>query len=139
MYRLQVIQHIESAHWIVDHPGKCKNVHGHRWNVEAVLEGSKLDHMNMIADFSEVKACMSVVLGPLDHTILNQAIDEVNMTAEVLSKHIYKELEKVIEDRMPHLKRRGVKLARVTVWESPECCLKYFETKRGKQDDDKSS
>ena len=135
MYRLQVKTHIDSAHYIADYQGKCQRMHGHRWEIEAVLEGSKLDYMNMIADFADIKACMEYVTDKFDHYILNNILNESNVTAEYLAKYLFEKIDKEIMKKMPHLKHRGVYLARITVWESPECCVKYYRPRRKKSED----
>lgn len=135
MYRLQVKTHIDSAHYIASYQGKCHQMHGHRWEIEAVLEGSKLDYMNMIVDFAEVKEYIGCVTDRLDHQILNEVLLENNTTAEYLAKYLFDEIDKVIKEEMPHLKRRGVHLARITVWESPECCVKYYCSRRKTSED----
>ena len=138
MYRLQVKGHIDSAHYIASYKGKCSRVHGHRWDIEAVLEGSKLDYMNMVADFGEVKACMDYVLDRLDHQILNNVLNENDVTAEYLARYLFKEIDMAVKAKMEHLERRGIHLARITIWESPDCCVKYYRPRR-KTDGDKTS
>ena len=58
MFKLRVKKHFDSAHCIADYAGKCSRMHGHRWDVEVVLGGEKLDAMNILVDFSEVKKMM---------------------------------------------------------------------------------
>lgn len=126
MYRLQVKSHFDAAHYIKDHPGKCSRMHGHRWEVEVVLEGGELDSMNMLIDFGEVKAALKDLLDScLDHYQLNESLGEANVTAEFLAKWLYDKF-KAESPKWYKLEFGRVKLTRVTVWESPDCCVKYY-------------
>ena len=120
MYRLQVKEHFDAAHFIKDHQGRCSREHGHRFEVEVVLEGKKLDSMNMLVDFSFIKNTLKVLLdNKLDHWQLNQTLEENNVTAEFLAKWIYDMIDNTYW-------AEGVELSSVTVWESPDCCVNYY-------------
>jgi 6-pyruvoyltetrahydropterin/6-carboxytetrahydropterin synthase len=122
MYRLQVKGHFDAAHQLKDYPGKCKRLHGHRWDVELCLEGEYLDNLNMLVDFTDVKKWMKEVLDEvLDHNFINEVLNVDNPTAEFLAYWLYQEFTKRVEGQHPTVLR----VARVCVWESPECCVKY--------------
>jgi len=129
MYRLQVKDHFDAAHYLKGYAGKCNREHGHRWDIEVCLEGNGLDKINMLIDFSIVKKIMKSLLDKLDHYQLNEQLHEDNVTAEYLAKWFYDSFESefamypLSNGEVPSLK--GIRLARVTVWESPECCVKY--------------
>ena len=121
MYRLQVKTHFDAAHRIKDHAGKCSRMHGHRWEVEVVLEGKSLDSANILVDFGVVKSQLEELLEKrFDHYVLNETLEEENVTAEFLAKYIYDYFQGYWG------KSLEVGLARVTVWESPDCCVKYY-------------
>ena len=125
MYRLQVKSHFDAAHRIKDYVGKCSRLHGHRWEVEVALEGEVLDGMNILVDFSSVKDTMEGIIEEyLDHRNLNETLDEPNVTAEFLSRWFFHTFEGGSE--LAFIWPDGVRLARVTVWESPDCCVKYY-------------
>jgi 6-pyruvoyltetrahydropterin/6-carboxytetrahydropterin synthase len=136
-FRLQVKTHFDAAHYIRNYVGKCSREHGHRWEVEVVLESTVLDERNMLVDFKSVKSLLNdLVDAKLDHWQLNETLREPNVTAEYLSKWIYVELEGLFHavSTTPPLNyeirdavQRGLKLVRVTVWESPDCCVKYYQ------------
>lgn len=119
MYRLRVKTHFDAAHYIRDYQGKCSREHGHRWEVEVEVEGRELHGANMLIDFVLVKDALKALLDEkLDHYQLNEVLCEANVTAEFLAKWIY--------DRMLRIEyEKGLRLARVTVWESPDCCVEY--------------
>lgn len=130
MYRLQVKSHFDSAHYIKDYQGKCNRLHGHRWEVEVVLEGRQLDARNILVDFAHVKETLKRYLDEgFDHYLLNDTLGERNVTAEWLAKRIYDDLRYRFPgcpDGSSREEYWPIRLARVTIWESPECCVKYY-------------
>lgn len=123
MYRLQVKDHFDAAHYIRDYQGKCSRMHGHRWDVEVVVEGSRLNELNMLVDFSEVKSMLKKLIDlRLDHHVLNERLSEPNVTAEFLSRWFYVWLFNPIAQIRSE---DPIRLVRVTVWEGPDCCASY--------------
>ena len=45
----------DAAHRLINHKGKCANLHGHRYVAEITLQAKQLDELGMVVDFSEVK------------------------------------------------------------------------------------
>lgn len=127
MFRLQVKGHFDSAHYIRDHSGKCKNKHGHRWEVEAVVEGSALDSLNMVVDFACVKDALGSLCGMVDHNELNYIFKEPNLTAEYLAKWFFDRMKADLARSFARSLHTELRLARITIWENPDCCIKYFE------------
>lgn len=79
----QVVRRIEldAGHRVTDHASKCKNVHGHRYVVEARLEGrlvSTGEERGMVKDFGHIKdTMMTVIHKPCDHHLLLWVEDPV--------------------------------------------------------------
>lgn len=118
MYTLKVKSHFDAAHFLPWHEGKCKNLHGHRWEVEAVIETDYLDENYIVIDFSIVKDMLRRVLP--DHTCLNDKYK--NPTAEQLAFGLYHDIvREIIRDFFGG----SLRLAEVTVWESPDCSVTY--------------
>lgn len=46
---------INTAHRLLDYPGKCQRVHGHNYGITFILESEQLNKMGMVVDFSVVK------------------------------------------------------------------------------------
>ncbi|MDP4125504.1 MAG: 6-carboxytetrahydropterin synthase QueD [Bacillota bacterium] len=117
MFQVCVQMHFDAAHFIRNYDGKCANMHGHRWNVEACIEGKKLDDLGMLIDFSEIKQAMRKSLTMLDHSLLNDLPSfgpkGVNPTAENLAQFLYLELKKDLVLEEKHL-------AWVKIYESPD-------------------
>jgi 6-pyruvoyltetrahydropterin/6-carboxytetrahydropterin synthase len=127
-FELRVKSHFDAAHCIRDYVGKCSRKHGHRWVVEAVLEGTKLDGRNMLVDFGDVKLALATVIDErLDHYDLNETLMEPNVTAEYLAGYVFRKLQLELLRYVTVLPPRSdIKLVSVAVWESPECCVKYY-------------
>nr|WP_300148927.1 6-carboxytetrahydropterin synthase QueD [Propionicimonas sp.] len=94
-----------AAHFLPWHPGKCANVHGHSYRVQVEVDGA-LDGRGVVIDFDELAAMVwDKVIEPLDHTLLNDHLD--NPTAERVAIHILRKAE-----------ASGVELSEVRVWET---------------------
>ena len=62
MYEVRVRTSFSAAHNLRNYRGKCENLHGHNWKVEAVFAYSKLDKGGMAVDFKDAKAVLKAVL-----------------------------------------------------------------------------
>ena len=76
---------ISSAHKLPNYPFECKNIHGHNWKVEVIIEGLTGEY-DMVCDFKKIKE----VLKKYDHVYLNDLIE--NPTAENLAYKFSKEI-----------------------------------------------
>lgn len=120
MYELTIRDHFDAAHSIARYPGKCQRKHGHTWEVETVWAGPKLNELNMLVDFVDMKSVTTNLFErDLDHYDLNETLREPQVTAEFLAEWIYRHL----------LRPEGVELRKVTVWESSKCGASYYEGK----------
>ncbi len=119
MYDLTVRGHFDAAHALRGYPGECVRLHGHTWDVEVVVRGSRLDDVGIVYDFKTLKDDLAVVLEPLDHAFLNEVtpFDEINATAENLARYLYERLRARISD--------AVEVVEVGVWESPIAKITY--------------
>lgn len=126
MFEIAVKSHFDSAHFLRGYEGKCSNLHGHRWEVEAVVSGEKTDNCGMLMDFSILKKLLEKIVDQLDHRNICEIppFDEINPTAEQLARYIYLSLRSAL-DETPGGKR--CRLEKVTVWESPDCRASYRE------------
>ncbi|HUU38364.1 MAG TPA: 6-carboxytetrahydropterin synthase [Candidatus Desulfaltia sp.] len=111
-WKLRVREKFQAAHFLKEYQGKCEKIHGHTFQVEAVLEVKELDRAGIGIDFTRIKTKLTEVLP--DHTLLND-VYPFNPSAENLARQFFGELKKdfpVIE---------------VTVWESEDACAAYSE------------
>jgi 6-pyruvoyltetrahydropterin/6-carboxytetrahydropterin synthase len=70
---------IDAGHRVTDHGSKCRNIHGHRYTIQAWCRGPLFDHgeqAGMVLDFGFLKQEMlAAILDPCDHGFLFWAGD----------------------------------------------------------------
>lgn len=100
----------DSAHFLPWHEGKCKNLHGHTYKMQVGVKG-QLNPNGIVIDFGDLKNIVnSMVVDKLDHKYLNDIYS--NPTAEVMALETFGNIK-------PLLKKIGVDLAFVRLWETP--------------------
>ncbi len=117
-YILRVRAGFEAAHFLRSYQGKPEVVHGHSWQVEAVLETQELDDEGMGFDFVEVRRHLGELAARFDHNDINSIppFDRLSPTTEHLAGWFYQQLI----ERLPTAGLTGV-----TVWEGPHCSATY--------------
>jgi 6-pyruvoyltetrahydropterin/6-carboxytetrahydropterin synthase len=140
MYILKAEHSFDSAHFLANYEGKCRNIHGHRWKVEieiqseALVSGGQLD--GMVIDFGDLKRDVKSMVDYYDHALIMQAgtmreetlrclkddgfyIIEVNFrpTAENFAAFFYRTM-----------KDKGYNVKRATVYETPTNSAVYEES-----------
>ncbi|MEK6564253.1 MAG: 6-carboxytetrahydropterin synthase QueD [Candidatus Omnitrophota bacterium] len=121
MYKLSVKTEFSAAHNLRNYKGKCEELHGHNWKVEAVISAKKTGANGLAMDFHEIKDLLKEILEELDHKHLNQ-IDyfrKNNPTSENIARYLFDRLDS-------QLKKGRVGLSEVTVWESDNCSATYY-------------
>ena len=120
MYELSVKSDFAASHFLRHYEGKCKNLHGHTWKVEVVIQADNLDKTGMVVDFVDVKKKLKSVLEPLDHAHLNDLayFQDSNPTTENLAKYIFESFSK---------EYRQLKVTKVIVWESDTSSIVYYQ------------
>ncbi len=126
---------IDMGHRIPNHKSKCRHLHGHRYVFEVEVAGPLTGRRGasdegMIIDFGDIKEILvSRIHEPWDHGFMLyegdplrealEALPEQKIvfvpfvpTAENIARHAFTLLA-------PELARRGLTLAGVTVWETP--------------------
>ena len=82
----------EAAHFIHNHPGKCRNLHGHSYKLLVSIEGKVNPETGMIIDFDDLsKVVLDKVIVRLDHRFLNDLIPL--STAENIAAWIWDQLK----------------------------------------------
>lgn len=122
MYELKIITGFSAAHRLENFYGKCEALHGHNWKVEVYLLGESLDEAGLVRDFGVVKGRTREVLQELDHRFLNElpAFQGQNPSSENLARYLFERLSAVLNED-------GLRVSRVSVWESDTSCASYFE------------
>ena len=136
MYNLKVRAAFDSAHFLSGYSGKCANIHGHRWTVEAEISQQSLQESGnfrgMVEDFGPLKKRLRTMADHFDHALIYETgtLDALNdegfrlipvdfrPTAECFAKYFYDLLR---ESEEP--------VSRVTVYETPDNCASYQEDK----------
>ena len=123
MYEIEVRAAFEAAHFIDGYEGKCARLHGHNWEVKAVVVGENLDSLGMLMDFRILKAELKKVLEEYDHRFLNELpqFASENPTAENLARQIYERL------KVSEIFTGVAKLKAVKVCETPSSQVIYHE------------
>jgi 6-pyruvoyltetrahydropterin/6-carboxytetrahydropterin synthase len=122
MYEIKIVTSFSAAHRLENFYGKCEALHGHNWKVEVFLQGERLDEAGLLQDFGVVKARTRELLEEIDHKYLNElpVFSNQNPSSENLARFLFQRLAAA-------LNRDGVKVSRVSVWESDTSCASYFQ------------
>lgn len=139
MYVLKTSQSFDSAHFLAEYEGKCRNIHGHRWTVEIQVQEETLkkdrQSRGMCVDFSTLKEDLKTETDILDHGLImeegslkaetidalrgegfNLNVVKFRPTAENFAKYFY--------DRF---KAKGYTVKCASVYETPSNCAIYYE------------
>jgi 6-pyruvoyltetrahydropterin/6-carboxytetrahydropterin synthase len=135
MYEISVKGDFSSAHNLRGYKGKCEELHGHNWKVEARFEKADLNDIGISVDFTALKAMLKDILKKLDHTHLNKVgiFKTENPSAENIARFIYIKLKGSIRNKVGEglkpspTKEKGLSLKSVSVWESEMACATYYE------------
>lgn len=107
-FTLRFKHHFDAAHQLLNYTGSCGQLHGHRWQVEVVIQTEQLVN-GMVADFN----LLEKLINELDHCNLNDKFN-FNPTAENIAKYLKEKIDK----------ETGL-VSQVTVWESPQASITY--------------
>lgn len=123
MYELTIISDFAAAHNLRFYEGECERLHGHNWKVEVTVAGRKLDRSGLAMDFKVLKKILENILERLDHKYLNEIMpfDRENPSSENIARYIFNQFKEEI-------KGKGIKVARVRVWESDNAAATYYES-----------
>jgi 6-pyruvoyltetrahydropterin/6-carboxytetrahydropterin synthase len=85
------------------------------------VKGEELDKDGLLIDFSILKDRTKEIIERFDHKFLNdlECFSEINPSSENITKYIYEELEKGINNNK-------IKVSRITAWESDTACATYW-------------
>jgi 6-pyruvoyltetrahydropterin/6-carboxytetrahydropterin synthase len=122
MYELTVEVGFSAAHQLRGYKGNCEHIHGHNWRVQINVVADRLNEIDIVMDFRDLKRVAREVVAPLDHVFLNEVFPftEKNPSSENIAKWIFDSLKKKISDGV-------VRVAAVTVWESDSASASYYE------------
>ena len=118
MYEVTVNAEFSAAHSLRRYEGKCEQLHGHNWKIEATISTKSIDKLGMVIDFKVLKAILKEITEPLDHAYLNDVpyFKKANPTSENIAEFIY-----------INLKKAKIPVTRVKVWETDTSSATFFE------------
>lgn len=141
MYTLITEASFDSAHFLANYIGKCRNIHGHRWTIKIEVASEKLHnegHLNgMIIDFGDLKKELKDLADYFDHSLI---IEKGSMRKETLQALKDDDFRIVEIDFRPtaenfskfvfdHFTTKGFFVKSATVYETPNNCATYSEVK----------
>jgi len=120
MYEVTITRSFSAAHVLNDVGGKCEELHGHNFVVEASVAAASLNKEGLLLDFRTLKGWVDEILEELDHKYLNDHpyFKDVNPSAENIAKFIYDRI-----NEKARLENTGVSC--ITVWESGNARASY--------------
>lgn len=139
MFYIKSEDSFDSAHFLKDYEGKCRNVHGHRWRVVAEVKGEELSEeqqtRGMLFDFSELKKSLKALCEELDHSLIYEEGSLKENTIQALEEECFKMIQVPFRPTAENfscyfyqkLKEKGYWVHRVEVYETPNNCAVYEE------------
>ncbi|MDR3154030.1 MAG: 6-carboxytetrahydropterin synthase QueD [Deltaproteobacteria bacterium] len=126
MYELKITSHFAAAHNLREFYGKCENLHGHNWFIEARVRAEHTDPTGLVMDFGVIKRLLGEVLDLIDHKYLNELeyFTTVNPTSENIARFIFDRLAPGV------LENSGgrARLYSVSAWESDNASATYVDS-----------
>jgi 6-pyruvoyltetrahydropterin/6-carboxytetrahydropterin synthase len=121
MYKIKIITNFSAAHFLREYKGKCENLHGHNWKIEAHVGGKTLDVAGMVMDFSDLKVIVNKIVDTFDHKQINDIdyFKEHNPSSEEIARFIFNRLEDEIS-------KFNCKVLEISVWETDSSCASFF-------------
>ncbi len=107
----------DSAHYITDHEGQCKNLHGGRYNIEVTIKDRIDPITGFIIDYSLLKKIVkNLVVNKFDHKTLNLTCPELSWRAstEFLAIVIWE----ILIEYLPNLEN-------LKIFETETSCCEY--------------
>ncbi|MGH8550444.1 MAG: 6-pyruvoyl trahydropterin synthase family protein [Methylococcales bacterium] len=121
------------GHRLMNHPGKCRHIHGHSVKAAITVTAPRLNDQGMVLDFSDIQRVAGEFIDEiLDHNFLLHRDDPLcsildrsgerfltmddHPTAETLARFIHE-----------HLAKKGFPVQNVTLWETASAYASYFE------------
>lgn len=128
----------DSSHMLDGHDGKCQNLHGHTYRLEITVSDGLIESgakSGMVMDFTDLKAIVKrEIIEPFDHAFIYDGSNErESQIAALLEGWNMKTLrldrrttaENMTLEMFGRLKKSGLKVRRVKLWETPTSCAEY--------------
>lgn len=115
MYKIRKLFKLEFAHCLSScYSDECKNVHGHSYKIEIIINSLSLNEDGMVIDFKKLKEIVNrIILSKFDHSLVlhntpemnkmvtalvgqNVIVADYNPTAENMAKAFHEKLAPVL-------------------------------------------
>ena len=137
MYYLKASAAFDSAHFLSGYNGKCANIHGHRWTIEASVKSDSLipdgEKRGMVIDFGDLKKSVRAIAEWFDHALIYEKGTLKPATVAALNDEEFRLIpvdfrptaENFAEYFCNELISQGLPVHSVTVYETPDNCAVY--------------
>ena len=137
MYILKTNAAFDSAHFLSGYNGKCANLHGHHWVIEAEAGQEALqqsgEKRGMVIDFSDLKKAVRGLADAFDHALIYEQGSLKPATLAALRDEHFRLIEVLYRPTAENfakaffeaLAAEGLPVLRVTVYETPDNCAYY--------------
>ena len=137
---------IPVGHRLSKHLGRCKNWHGHNFDIMVSVSSHELNENDMVIDFSDLKAVVQSVIDEWDHCLLLNKNDpmaqndefrnqfriiafDFDPTAEQMAKVLYRTIG------LRLFERHNLIIEGITVYENENSSATYQEIDHGSYQD----
>lgn len=132
MYILKTSASFDSAHFLAGYHGKCANLHGHHWVIEAEAGQDTLqtegEKRGMVIDFSDLKKAVRSLADSFDHALIYESGSLKSATLAALQDEGFRMIEVPYRPTAENFARAfyealsadGLPVLRVTVYETPD-------------------
>lgn len=152
MYQITRKLEFDAGHRVLNHEGKCKHLHGHRYVVELTVRSTCLDDKGRVVDFGTVKSIVgswidenldhNMILNPDDPLVAEGFLEfEGGTQRDIVSlvgrapyimpdeypNPTAENIARLIYETSTGLLRdnKDIKVTSVRVWETPNCNALY--------------
>lgn len=137
MYYLKTSASFDSAHFLYGYKGKCANLHGHHWVIEAEFSGEQLQKegggKGMLIDFGDLKQSVRELADSFDHALIYEKNSLKPDTAAALLSENFNLISVDFRPTAENFARcfyeklyeKGLPVYRVAVYETPDNCAVY--------------
>lgn len=121
------------GHRLLNYDGKCRNLHGHNGQLEIEMDTRALDALGMVIDFGEIRdIAKGWVDEHLDHKMLLHRHDPLAKVLQEYDQPLYlmdgnPTAENIAKLIFAQLRLLGLRISRVSLWETPTGCAIYSE------------
>lgn len=139
MYYLKTEHTFDSAHFLKDYDGKCRNLHGHCWRIVIEIKARNLSEetqtRGMIVDFSSLKSALKDLCDEFDHCLIYEKDSLLPETVQAFAKENFKTIEVPFRPTAENfskyffarISKKGFAVHRVEVYETAKNCAAYEE------------